>query len=542
MTAGISFGDLLAEETWDHCWSFSARLDLHYLSLVNRQFRRICQARLFRSIQLHHVDVEAATSNSAGRRREEILVLRQIESTKALAASPHAVSVRELSLGNPKLLLGGGDLFKLFEEFIVTFTTTLGCYANLTTLSLCWLDIDTALRESLESLHKLTTLSLSFCRPDYPLSTPRGAHRTLPLTSLSITTESPSERIDVGVPQQLALTDLSALRHLSLDPAAGDGLLEFLCSTDPAELRRLTSLALEHIEWRPAELRRVLELFPGLHDLAIDIHCDTGTAATYAEFLDTMPLTMLSELKSLRCRTELVAALVRGRPVAEIVIPLNLHDLTEPGTDADSETLSNITPVVCAVRAMSLSSASVRRLSIKHILPLKEEQLVVLFAALRENLPEIESLSLDMFDYGRHLSWLGLDGGTQESVTELLARLVPTHQLDLPRTLHTFYSNCYQPFCQISVPEEHAAILDLEVAMPSLCVVSLCDCHAKARGEDQTKAWSWVRDRNVWSKRIAPGEDDYDGGGGGGGGGGGEWVPSLVSRVWKEDGTRLSGF
>ncbi|KAJ7057594.1 hypothetical protein C8F01DRAFT_1150422 [Mycena amicta] len=424
--AAHSLLDVLAEETWDLCWSFLSRLELHQITLVCRQFRRIGQARLFRSIRIHHIEFEAARYNGAGFRREHILFARQIECTNALAASAHAASMRELSFADPKNLRGiEPALNEQQTELVRVLVDTLCCYSNLGTLSLCGLDMDAALCESLLSLTRLKILSLSCCDPAFPTLAGRTV---LSLTSLSIT----YRREHGWLARELALTDPNALKHLSIEcEEGGTGSVPPLCSTSPPCLPALLSLSLSHVDWPPAQVRRLLELCPHLQKLTIDI--DSDNAEAYSNVLETMLPTTIPELKILGCRTDLVPALVRGRPVVDVMILLNQQTLFPPGTAAESEARFDITQVLVAVRAMSLAtSTSVRRLSIEHALPLKEEPLVELFAALRQHAPALEFLSLDLLDFGRNLRWSSTEGGP-EGITEvrrlLFAKLPYIHQL-----------------------------------------------------------------------------------------------------------------
>ncbi|KAK7050552.1 hypothetical protein R3P38DRAFT_2865800 [Favolaschia claudopus] len=380
-----SFPSRIATEIWHICWSFCSTKELRQLSLVCRE------------ISAPHID---SKNWMIGARSIQKLIHRLLR----LANSPHAASVRSWSWDADFDF----DLERIAEEFpritniaVIkerwgrleqVFTSSLGAYPRLTTLTMSSLRIDSEIRATLASLPLLDSLELSDCNM---------LARTGPLLSLhQFHLSTGEDRFDHGDSEALPTLEIVSSEHLKTlyVDSSHDGLSTLL-HLSRFGLRRLVDLEFENrVDSRSdnvAEiLLRCLETLPSLESIWFENFQGMAPIALPRRLSDRS----FPSLKSFCGPLILADMFTRGRPVTEI--SLTAGDLPDSEVVSFVQTLSTTAPL----RKLDVRSTILRK-NVKELLtaicaPFKELRILTLNDEEDENtsLPNESSSAMDQVD------------------------------------------------------------------------------------------------------------------------------------------------
>ncbi|KAJ7484032.1 hypothetical protein B0H11DRAFT_2019994 [Mycena galericulata] len=270
----FSYLAFLPVEVWRACWTLCSRRQLRRLSLVCHLFRCLCLPLL---LQEQTFDVAVVMEglcrtnwmdriprfHRTAVRMEKLIESRLapfVRSWKAtigpdIAADKYArMRIRCL----PDRLDWQDQHFvdTMHDKVLTAFTTTLGSYKNLSSLTLQHFTLDTPIRDTLVSLPMLSDLRLYYCR-----ITARNGF--LPLKSLKI---SGYGRPDTGGPLQIASPD--SIRTLDIDDTKY--ISPMLAGFGSVKLTNLVSLSIGRLldAADAADLFRLLAQSPRLETLS----------------------------------------------------------------------------------------------------------------------------------------------------------------------------------------------------------------------------------------------------------------------------------
>ncbi|KAJ7073019.1 hypothetical protein C8F01DRAFT_268240 [Mycena amicta] len=375
---------LLAEETWDRCWSLADQSDLPNLTLVCSQFRRICQEKLFRHLAImHRAYPDRIPPHGTPLKFKKAQISRWIKRTREIESWPLSTSVKELSFMNyltpPMGMLP--ELLDLHTQFLRTFGEALGAFSNLTQLRLSDIEINRTIYRNLTSLVKLQSVELFSC----PISSDCFPRQVLELKKLSII--APPEDTDTGASiaaGNFSLVNLKTLEELDLtfDVHGGIDFLRAVAAIVPnpgeTRLQALTNLEITWDSWLAECLPLILEECPQLESLDIGAYeADLLTPAVDTAALE-LSSTLIPHLRKLRCMAEHVPILAPGRPVTQVRI--------SSGYDKDgrfSRQNTDMQALAAAVDALSRTSAPVVELDLDPELLSSPRMLPSIFRAVQ---------------------------------------------------------------------------------------------------------------------------------------------------------------
>ncbi|KAJ7458779.1 hypothetical protein B0H11DRAFT_2060961, partial [Mycena galericulata] len=369
----FSYLAFLPVEVWRACWTLCSRHQLRRLSLVCHLFRSLCLPLL---LQEQTFDVAMlmeglCRTNWMDRiprlHRTAVRLEKLIESRLApfvrswkaavgpdIAADKYA-RMRMRCLPDRLDWQDQHFVDTMHNKVLTAFTTALGAYKNLSSLTLQHFTLDTPIRDTLASLPMLNDLRLHYCR-----ITARNGF--LPLKSLKI---SGYGRPDTGGPLQIASPD--NIRTLDIDDTKY--ISPMLAGFGPAKLTYLVFLSIGRLldAVDAADLFRLLIQCPQLEVLS--------KFPFPGERFPTLPRSAIPCLHTLTGPPLLIQLLAPTRPI-------RCATVVDDGTGIDPEHLMRI----CT--DLSRSTAPLQSLTLPRtswgMTPAFLHELTALFPDLRE--------------------------------------------------------------------------------------------------------------------------------------------------------------
>ncbi|KAJ7447573.1 hypothetical protein B0H11DRAFT_2082649 [Mycena galericulata] len=360
---------LLPAEVWLECWQMCSRRQLRRISLVCQLFRSLClplllQSQTFDLLALRQRSNEHNWVENVGHlhrtavRVDKLLEgphARLVRSWKVTFDFEHAV---KLSLPHSQM---NRLLDNLYRRVAKSFSTTIGCYHNLSSLNISNFTFNEGFRSALASLSRLEDLTFWNCK----MVARNGFLKLRSLTLAGFSGANSEEPLQLASPGSIHRLDINDTRELG-PTIAGFGL---------AKLSNLVQLSLQHI---PAS--HVTQFFyflrqcPRLNLLEVQLSQPAASIQPHHVDSDTIPL-----LRAITAPPFLVRLLAPTRPVNAVVLKLSGNQLTPDDL-----------MLVCS--DISRSSAPLHTLSIPRT-PLSPE----LLAAITSLFPDLRDLGIQFW-------------------------------------------------------------------------------------------------------------------------------------------------
>ncbi|KAJ6515506.1 hypothetical protein C8R45DRAFT_1205749 [Mycena sanguinolenta] len=340
-------------EIWQLSWSHVSRNDLTALSVSCQFFRDVCQPLLFQRLRYSgfsstriNPQNPQKTIERMEHNRDRLIsiashpkILSMIQSWSFHAAIPRLLTEDAMIRRYPAFQ----QIFDVSRAISLEFRSTLGGYTNLSELDLTAFHLTPEFCDTIASLPKLTTITLTDCVIECPAS-----FRGIALEAFTCAYEGSTGDDDSG--ERYNLVSGSKLKVLELfDPPSGRALVTALASAPLPHLAHLNV----HLGYEDKDLfYRFLDRCPALKCIILE------APPTFADGI-ILPETTVPLLHSYTGPIEIAGVFAGGRPIHMLKLHRWLGD-----DDEDDEVTANAAVVQKVLLEISTSSATIEDLTL----------------------------------------------------------------------------------------------------------------------------------------------------------------------------------